>query len=177
MSNENQFVVKLPTIKDLTADVATAFKNDQLNILLNQEPPGGWIKEHPVTNTKYLPIEKVEYLLIKIFQGFSVEVVNSGQLFNSVYCHVRVKVTNPIDGTFIVHDGVGACAVQTDKGQSAADLSKIKSGAVMMGLPAAKSYAIKDACEHFGKLFGRDLNRKDTVGVNTYNKMADKWTE
>lgn len=177
MSNENKLVVKLPTMKELTADAEIAFKNDQLNILLNQEPPSNWVKDHPVTKTKYLPIEKVEYLLIKIFQGFNVEVVNSGQLFNSVYCHVRVKVTNPIDGTFIVHDGVGACAVQVDSGASASDLSKIKSAAVMMGLPAAKSYAIKDACEHFGKIFGRDLNRKDTIGVNTYNKMADQWTK
>jgi hypothetical protein len=32
-----------------------------------------------------------------------------------------------------------------------------------MALPMAKSYAIKDACDHFGKLFGRDLNRK-TMG-------------
>ncbi len=33
-----------------------------------------------------------------------------------------------------------------------------------MALPMAKSYAIKDACDHFGKLFGRDLNRKETMG-------------
>lgn len=33
----------------------------------------------------------------------------------------------------------------------------------MKALPAAKSYAIKDACEHIGKLFGRDLNRTDTL--------------
>jgi hypothetical protein len=34
----------------------------------------------------------------------------------------------------------------------------------MMVLPMAKSYAIKDACDQFGKLFGRDLNRKETMG-------------
>ena len=33
-----------------------------------------------------------------------------------------------------------------------------------MAAPAAKSYAIKDAVEHLGKMFGRDLNRSDTVG-------------
>jgi len=29
-----------------------------------------------------------------------------------------------------------------------------------MALPIAKTIAIKDACDHFGKLFGSDLNRK-----------------
>jgi hypothetical protein len=32
-----------------------------------------------------------------------------------------------------------------------------------MAYPAAKTVAIKDACDHFGKLFGCDLNRKDTM--------------
>jgi hypothetical protein len=33
----------------------------------------------------------------------------------------------------------------------------------MMALPIAKSIAIKDACDHFGDLFGANLNRKDIV--------------
>lgn len=170
-------VVKLPTIQELSMDAETGLKNDQLNMLLNQEPPASWVKVHPMTKTKYLPIEKIEFLLIKIFQSFSVEVIDVGPLFQSAYCHVRVKVLNPIDGTFIIHDGVGAAPIQVDAGQSAADLSKIKAAAVQMALPAAKSYAIKDACEHFGKLFGRDLNRKDVIETSTYNKMAERWAK
>jgi hypothetical protein len=53
--------------------------------------------------------------------------------------------------------------VQTDAGKSAADLGAIKASAVQMALPSAKSYAIKDAAEHFGAIFGRDLNRKDII--------------
>jgi hypothetical protein len=30
-------------------------------------------------------------------------------------------------------------------------------------LPKAVSFAISDATDHFGKLFGRDLNRKETM--------------
>jgi len=30
-----------------------------------------------------------------------------------------------------------------------------------MALPIAKSKAIKDACDHFGRLFGSDLNHKE----------------
>lgn len=167
--------IKLPSLADLNQDIETAFKNDQLNFLLNQEPPEQWVKVHPYTKNKYLPIERVEFLLIKIFQRYSVEVVGYSQLFQSIAVHVRLKVENPIDGTFIVHDGLGAAPVQVDSGESAADLSKIKSAAVQMGLPSAESYAIKDAAEKLGKIFGRDLNRKDVLNVDNYAKMADRW--
>ncbi len=178
-------LMKLPTLEELTQDVGIAFKNDQLNMLLNQNPPDKWLKQHPYINVKddsgktiplsFLPIEKVEFLLTKIFQRWSVEIVGSGSIFNSVYVHVRLKVENPLDGTFIVQDGIGASAVQTDKGESAADLSKIKSGAVMMALPAAESYAIKDAAEKLGRIFGKDLNRNNVVNTNSYNQLADRW--
>jgi hypothetical protein len=59
--------------------------------------------------------------------------------------------------------GVGAAPVQTDKGSSAIDLASIKSRAVQIAVPIAKSLAKKDAAEELGALFGRDLNRKDTV--------------
>ena len=32
-----------------------------------------------------------------------------------------------------------------------------------MAFPIAKTAAIKDACDHFGKMFGSDLNRKDEI--------------
>jgi len=33
----------------------------------------------------------------------------------------------------------------------------------MMALPSAESFAIKDAAQKLGKLFGKDLNRRETV--------------
>lgn len=175
----------LPSLTDLMQDTAVAFKNDQLNTLLNQEPPTSWLKNHPYVNVKdekgqdvplkYLSIEKVEFLLTKIFQRWGVEIINSGSIFNSVYVHVRLKVMNPITGEWMMQDGIGAANVQVDKGGSAADLSKIKSSAVMMALPSAESYAIKDAAEKFGRLFGKDLNRQNIVGVNSFNNLADRW--
>lgn len=169
-------VAKLPTIKDLHHDPETAFKNDALNLLLNQEPQKDWIKEHPVTKTKYIPIEKVEFLLTRIFGRWSVEVVDYKQLFQSVAVHVRLKVENPLDATYIIMDGLGAAPIQTDAGASASDLSKIKSAAVMMALPSAESFAIKDAAEKLGRLFGKDLNRKDIINVEQFTKNANRWT-
>jgi len=161
----------LPKIQDLHHDLAEAFKTDQLNLLLNQQPKKEWVKEHPFAkNVRYIPIDKVEFLLTKIFGEWRAEILAEGQMFNSVYVKVRLHYKNPIDGVWSFHDGLGAVGVQTDKGASASDLAAIKQDAIMKALPAAESYAIKDAAEKLGTLFGKDLNRKDTLGFEASYK-------
>jgi hypothetical protein len=166
---------KLPTLQDLMLEPEEAFKHDVFNQLMNNPPPKKWVKQHPFiriedpngspnkVNLPYLPIDKVEFLLTRIFQQWRTEVIEFKQLFNSVSVHVRVHYRHPVSGQWEFHDGLGAVGVQTDKGASASDLNAIKQDSVMKALPAAKSYAIKDAAEHLGKMFGRDLTRKDTV--------------
>ena len=39
----------------------------------------------------------------------------------------------------------------------------MSSGAIQMWAPSAESFAIKDAAEKLGKIFGKDLNRKDDI--------------
>lgn len=169
----------LPTIKDLVSDLEGYRKMDDLNVLLNQEPPKNWIKEHPfikteVTNDKgqkvkvpykYLPIDKVEYLLRKIFKLYRIEVLREGVMFNAVYTTVRVWYKDLITGEWMYHDGVGASQLQTQRGTGPGDLSNINNGAVMMALPLSKTLAIKDACDMFGNLFGANLNRQDVKNV------------
>ena len=93
--NEN----KLPTLAELTQDVEVAYKNDQFNLLLNQEAPAKWVKTHPyIKNHKYLPIDKVEYLLRRIFKTYSIEITGQGTAFNGVWVTIRLKVTNPVSG-------------------------------------------------------------------------------
>lgn len=155
-------------------------KMGELKELLNKQPSKEWVKNHPFVNgIKYLPIDKVETMLDMIFQEWKVEILSMGQLAQSICCTVRLHYLNPVTGQWSFHDGVGAVPLKTDKGASAADLSKIKSDAVQTGAPAAKSFAIKDAAEHLGKLFGRDLNRKDEVAyVNLYAAdKEDDWEE
>ena len=163
----------LPTLQDLTSDLGFAVKQDQLNHLLNNEVPKQWIKIHPMAKTSYLPIDKVEYLLTKIFLHWKVEVLQISQLFNSVSVTVRLHYRNPINGEFSYFDGVGAVGIQVNKGSIASDLTSIKHDAVMKALPAAKSYAIKDAAEHLGKIFGRDLSRTDTLAHNMSYSVED----
>ena len=154
----------LPTLAELHHDPAEAFKNDQLKLILNQPAHASWVKDHPFAkNVKYLPIDKVEFLLDRIFQNWRVEVIRYDQLFNSVAVQVRLHYQNPLNGEWSFQDGVGAVGIQTDAGAAASNLQAIKTDAVMKALPAAESYAVKDAAEKLGSLFGKNLNRKDTV--------------
>lgn len=155
---------KLPTLAELNMSPQIAFQNDQFNALLNKPPVENFIKDHPFAKgVRYLPIDKVEFLLTKIFQQWRIEVMREGQLFNSVYVAVRLHYLHPLTGEWLYHDGLGAVGVQTDKGEAASNLGAIKQDAIMKALPAAESYAIKDAAEKLGELFGKNLNRKDTI--------------
>jgi predicted DNA binding CopG/RHH family protein len=136
--------------------------------LLDTKPPQAWIKDHPMqSKVKYIPIQVHEELLRKIFQEYSIEIKTVQQLFHSVCITVRINYKHPVTGEWLFVDGVGAQNVQTDKGASASDLSKVKPNAVMLAAPAAESYAIKDACEKLGELFGGNLNRKDVISFNS----------
>lgn len=146
-----------------TNELAKFARADEFLEFVNQEPPEIFIEEHPmVKGVKYIPIGNTELTLDKIFQYWKVEILKTEVMFNSIAVTVRVHYKHPISGEWMSQDGVGAVGVQTDKGFTAADLAHIKQDAVMKALPAAKSFAIKDAVDHIGKIFGRDLNRKNT---------------
>jgi hypothetical protein len=169
-------IPKIADLVRLAGNVAESFEKDSLNELLNQPPHASWVKLHPMTKGSYLPIDKVEFLLTYIFQNWRVEVLREQIMFNSITVAVRLHVQNPLNNEWTFQDGVGAMNVQTDAGKSAADLGAIKASAVQMALPSAKSYAIKDAAEHFGAIFGRDLNRKDIIqfsGAHTKEEVVE----
>jgi hypothetical protein len=149
--------------KQLDLDVVPL---EQLNVILSTPPPATWVKQHPfIKGYNYLPIDKVEYLLRRCFKKYQIEVIKTAQLFNAIEVTVRVHYLNPATNEMMYHDGVGAQELQTKQGTGNLnmDMSNVNKGAVMMALPIAKSIAIKDACDHFGDLFGANLNRKDIV--------------
>ena len=164
----------LPKIKDIYSDKIAIQKNDAFVTLLNQPPKNEWVKEHPfIRGYKYLPIERVEFLLKTIFKRYRIEITGQGQSFNGVWVTVRVHYLNPINGDWDFHDGIGASQLQTAKGTSPTDLNNINNGALSMAFPMAKTIAIKDACDHFGKLFGADLNRKDLISYELDLTLID----
>ena len=144
-------------------ELAKFNRADEFLEFVNQDPPEIFVEEHPmVKGVKYIAIGNTELTLDKIFQYWSVEVLKTEVMFNAIAVTVRVKYKHPISGEWQSQDGLGAVGVQTDKGETAANLAAIKQDAVMKALPAAKSFAIKDAVDHIGKIFGRDINRKNT---------------
>lgn len=165
---------KLPTLQELYAEPGQALKTDHLAVILNQQPPANWIKTHPfIKGYNYLPIDKIEFLLKRIFKRYRIEILREGTSFNGVYVVVRVHYLHPVTNELDFHDGIGAVQLQTAKGTSPADLININNGALSMAYPIAKTIAIKDACDHFGTTFGSDLNRKDTIQYSADAKLAD----
>jgi len=170
------FEIKLPTLAELFDEqLEVAGKSEGLNAILNVAPPEKWVKVHPmITNYQYLPIDKVEYLLRKIFKTYRIEIIREGTSFNGVYVVARVHYLNPATGQMDFHDGIGACQLQTKKGTSPADMMNINHGAISMAFPIAKTMAIKDACDHFGNIFGANLNRKDTLQFQPDLEIIDR---
>jgi len=170
--------VVIPTLKQLIMESEENETKDALIVILNQPPPNKWLKPHPTAKVKndkgesvamsYLPINKIEFLLTKIYRKWNVEVRSVQSIANSVCVTVRLYVTNPLTGQVEWQDGVGASPIQTNSGAGAMDWNAIKSAAVMMALPAAETYAVKDAAEKFGKVFGRDLARTENMDYNVF---------
>lgn len=159
----------LPKINDLYDNKISVQKSDAFVTLMNQPPLDKWVKQHPfIKNYNYLPIERIEFLLKTIFKRYKIEVLKTGMLLNAIEVTVRVHYLDPITGEWMFHDGTGAQELQTqkDSGNLKLDMSNVNRGAVTMALPIAKTIAIKDACDHFGKLFGSDLNRKDNISYS-----------
>lgn len=160
---------KVPSLQELiSGDIDRKNQQNGLNILLNENPPTAWLKDHPMAKgVKYLPIERVEYMLTRIFQKWSVEIKQVQVVANSVVVTVRLFYQDVLSDEMLWQDGVGASPIQTDKGAGAMEWNKTKNDAVMKAAPAAESYAVKDAAEKIGKLFGKDMNRADKIMYDT----------
>jgi len=157
---------ELIKIEDLYKDLDAVHKQNELNKLLNCEPKAEWIKINELTGSRHLPIQIVESLLTSIFTRWWVEIKEVTQLVNSVSVTVRLYVIDPLSKETMWQDGVGAVPFTVAKGFLATDFEGIELLSVQTAVPMAKSYAIKDAAECFGRIFGKDLNRKDTININ-----------
>ena len=161
-------------MQELYAKPELALKQDMVSHYLNQQPPKSWVKEHPfIRGYKYLPIEKVEFMLKKIFKKYRIEILREGTSFNGVYVVVRLWYQDLVTGEMECQDGIGAVQLQTAKGTSPADLANINNGALSMAFPLAKTVALKDAADMLGDIFGANLNRKDVLAFQMDAKLAE----
>ncbi|ATW62222.1 hypothetical protein CQ476_21 [TM7 phage DolZOral124_53_65] len=155
--------------------LASMITIDKYLSIVNSNPPASFVKNHPTAKgVQYIPIDKIEWLLTRLYQKWHVEIIREGTMFNSVYVTIRLHYYNPVSEEWEQQEGVGAVGMQTAKGAKATDMTEILGDAVMKGLPAAEAYAIKDAAEKIGRLFGKDLNRKDTYGFAPAYDTAER---
>lgn len=166
-------IKSVPKYEELVQFDENKAKANDLQVILNHEPPANWVKANDHANGScYLPIDKVEYLLTRLFIKWWVQVLDYKVIANSCAVHIRLFYIDPITGETLSQDGLGAAPMQTEKGAGATNFDKIKNAAVQMALPAAETYAIKDAAEKIGRIFGKDLNRKDLMA---YDSLAGRF--
>lgn len=176
----------LPLYQDLVSgDIEKKEAQNDLNKLLNMPPAKTWLKPHPLAKKKnpqtgkeepclYLPIERVEWLLTKIFIRWWVEIRDVKVIANSISVTIRLFYTDVLSDEILHQDGLGAAVIQVEKGAKAMDAVFTKHDAVMKAAPAAESYAVKDAAEKIGKIFGKDLNRADQIHYDDLAHMPEK---
>lgn len=123
---------------------------DNLDDVLNAEPNPQWLEKEIIQGKDVLnlSIEKTEFILNRLFKNVMIEVKETLLSEKVATITVRVHYTNR-DGEKMFHDGVASCDINDTNYRSM--------------LPALKSVAIKDSVHHIGRIFGRDLNRKNTI--------------
>ena len=129
------------------------------------------------TDYDYVPIGVVEECLRQVFfRQVDFIVKHSYRDLNSFVVVARIKYKCPITGEKRVVDGIGAKALQQEKGAKIFDFNAtMKANALELGVGNAYSIAIKNAAKKLGVLFGGELNRDEDLTANL-NVFSEKVT-
>lgn len=123
----------------------------------------------------YVPVEVVEEALRQVFfRQVDFIIKQSYRDLNSFIVVASIQYKDPITNDLRVIDGIGAKALQQEKGAAIYDFNtSMKSNALELGVGNAYSRAVKNAAKKLGKLFGSDLNRDEEVeSVVVFNKKV-----
>jgi hypothetical protein len=71
---------KIPTLAELHQDNPNAYADDKLKTLLNAPVNMAWTKKHPMTSVPYLPVDKIDYMLDKIYGRWEVSIKSIFQI-------------------------------------------------------------------------------------------------
>lgn len=148
--------------------------------VLNSQPPNESIFKTPDAKADDLPISYVEMTLDELFFGqWCVKNFTSKVIANEVVGELELEVLHPVTNTWITRTGSAAIQIMVDKapqnltGQDrnswALNPQNKKPNALDMAYPKLKAECVKNAAKSLGKIFGRDLNRKEKV--DTYRPI------
>jgi len=129
---------------------------------LNNEPDPKEFEKTPDNKASFLPVSFIEMTLDEIFLGqWEVSDVQYSQIFNEVVGTGILTVWHPITGRPLKRVGFGAVVITQDKDASIADFNMTKKkNALDLAFPKLKAEITKNAAQTLGKIFGRDINRK-----------------
>lgn len=145
-------------------------KEDQLRIQiqnfqekLNREPDPREFQPTPDGKARTLPISFVEMTLDELFFGqWETTEPKFQQVFNEVIGTVELTVWHPITGRKITRSGWASVVITQDKDAAVMDFNLTKKkNALDLAFPKLGAEAVKNAARSLGKIFGRDINRKE----------------
>lgn len=144
---------------------------------LNVEPDPREFEKTPDGQAQYLPVSFVEMTLDEIFHGqWELTDIQTQQIFNEVVGNGILTVYHPVTGRPIRRAGFGAVVITQDKGAAIADFNITKKkNALDLTYPKLKAEILKNAASSLGKVFGRDINRKQRdVFKPTLKPLSDQ---
>ena len=139
---------------------------------LNSEPASEAIEYTPDARAKYITISHVEMTLDELFFGqWSTTDFKWSAIANEVQGSLVLHVIHPVTGQLITRVGAGSVVIMVDKvpqgiegqdrNQWALNPMNKKANALDLAFPKLKAECLKNAAQSLGKVFGRDLNRKN----------------
>ena len=186
--NDKPALIEFDTIKffsQIEKAETVSKKVEVLNKVLNQEP---LIKKNLKAEMQkkgqnagyaqdfdYVPVEVVEEALRQVFfRQVDFEIKTSFRDLNSFVVVATISYKDPVSHEKRVIDGIGAKALQQDKGAKVNQFNDtMKFNALEMGVGIAYSRAVKNAAKKLGKLFGANLNRDEEIdGIVVFNTKA-----
>lgn len=144
---------------------------------LNVEPDPREFEKTPDGRAQYLPVSFVEMTLDEIFHGqWELTDIQTQQIFNEVVGNGILTVHHPVTRKPIRRAGFGAVVITQDKDAAIADFNITKKkNALDLTYPKLKAEILKNAASSLGKVFGRDINRKQRdVFKPTLKPLSDQ---
>jgi hypothetical protein len=170
-------------------DTTTIDSLQKFNARLNSQPSDDGVESTPDGKARTLVISHIEMTLDELFFGqWSTESFQWSAIANEVQGCLELVVVHPITGERIKRTGCASVIIMVDRvpdalkndpqarNQWALSPSNKKPNALDMAFPKLKAECLKNAAQSLGKIFGRDLNRKN---VDTYRpfKLQNQTTE
>lgn len=151
---------------------------------VNSTPPEDSIDKTADGKAKTVVISHIEMTLDEFFFGqWDTENFKWSVIANEIVGSMELVAVHPVTGREIRRTGAAAIQIMVDKAPEdvkgteknkwALNPENKKSNALDMGFPKLKAECLKNAAQSFGKLFGRDLNRKIQDNYKPLIKSAD----